>query len=87
MCWLASHLLSKKRRPVAVARLMGIHNKSEKESLYLTKLRAKLTLLGAETVISTSPAIRKVIDKVKTKKQKVIDASVVGVEIFEEPST
>ena len=86
LCWFASHLLFKKRRPVVVASLMGIHNKSEKEPLYLTKLRAKLTLLGAETVISTSPAIRKVLDKVKTKKQKVIDASVVGVEIFEEPS-
>jgi len=83
MCWPTGRLFNRKMTPKIVASVMGIHNNYENEISIISNLRAKLTLLGAQTVIVTSPAIGRVIDKVKNKKQKLLNASVVGVEIYE----
>jgi len=86
LCWLTSLLCSKKTNPKIVASLMGLHNKYENETSLNTNLRAKLTLFGADTVIVTSPAIGKVIAKVKSNNQELFEASVVGVEVYKASS-
>ncbi|MDG2351308.1 MAG: glycosyltransferase family 4 protein [Acidimicrobiales bacterium] len=84
--WLTSHLFYKKTNPKTVASLMGLQTNTENEISIKTNLRAKLTLLGADTVIVTSPAIGSVINKVKNRKQKLFNSSVVGVEVYEASS-
>ncbi len=64
----------------------NVQTNTENEISIKTNLRAKLTLLGADTVIVTSPAIGKVINKIKNNKQKLFNASVVGVEVYEASS-
>ncbi len=86
LLWVANRTIMRKNRPIVIASLMGILNKTEKENFLITSMRAKLTLIGATKIISTSPEIQKLINKVRNRKQKTIAASVVGVDIYDQPS-
>tara|TARA_Y100000590_G_scaffold119742_1_gene137046 strand:- start:4282 stop:5424 length:1143 start_codon:yes stop_codon:yes gene_type:complete len=86
LIWLTVCLFYKKTNPKIVASLMGLQTNTENEISIKTNLRAKLTLLGADTIIVTSPAIGSVINRLKNNRQKLFNASVVGVEVYQASS-
>ncbi len=76
--------IRKPARPAVVASLMGVQS-SLVEAPWKTRLRARATLAGSDTVVVTSPAIGDLINSVDKGSRRMITASVVGVAIPEEP--
>ena len=70
------------RRPLIVSSLMGLQASPE-EPEWKKRLRASLTLVGADMVVITSPAIGELVAGLRRKPRQEVKASVVGVEIPE----
>lgn len=83
--WVSLVATRSSQRPRVVASLMGIQG-SPTESAWKTKLRAWATILKADTVVVTSPAIRDLINRLHHKPRRTVEASVVGVEVPGSPS-
>ena len=70
------------RRPPIVSSLMGLQASPE-EPVWKSRLRGYMTLVGADVVVVTSPAIGELIAGLRRKPRQIIEASVVGVEVPE----
>ena len=70
------------RRPPIVSSLMGLQASPE-EPVWKSRLRGYMTLVGADVVVVTSPAIGKLIAGLRRKPRQIVEASVVGVEVPE----
>ena len=70
------------RRPPIVSSLMGLQASPE-EPVWKSRLRGYMTLVGADVVVVTSPAIGELITGLRRKPRQIIEASVVGVEVPE----
>ena len=70
------------RRPPIISSLMGLQASPE-EPDWKSRLRGYMTLMGADVVVVTSPAIGELIAGLRRKPRQIIEASVVGVEVPE----
>jgi len=82
LLWMATFALPRSRRPPIVSSLMGLQASPE-EPEWKKRLRASLTLVGADLVVVTSPAIGELVAGLRRKPPQQIGASVVGVGVPE----
>jgi glycosyltransferase involved in cell wall biosynthesis len=76
--WPALRSTSTRRRPAAVSTIMGLKmDPREHETIAL--LRAWGVTLGAEQVIITAPAIKRAVERLPIRRDRMIEAQVVGI--------
>ena len=82
LLWMATRSMPRSRRPLIVSSLMGLQASPE-EPEWKKRLRASLTLVGADLVVVTSPAIGEMIAGLRRTPRQKVEASVVGVDVPE----
>ncbi len=82
LLWMATRSMPRSRRPPIVSSLMGLQASPE-EPEWKKRLRASLTLVGADLAVVTSPAIGEMIAGLRRTPRQKVEASVVGVDVPE----